>query len=58
MEKQKKLISLTQRQWEMLDAIKNRDGVDSNSTAIGYLVLEETKRRGIEILPVNKEIKR
>lgn len=58
MEKQKKLISLTQRQWEMLDAIKNRDGVDSNSTSIGYLVLEETKRRGIEILPVNKEIKR
>lgn len=58
MEKQKKLISLTKRQWEMLDAIKNRDGVDSNSTSIGYLVLEETKRRGIEILPVNKEIKR
>ncbi len=54
MEKQKKLISLTTRQWEMLDAIKNRDGVDSNSTAIGYLVLEETKRRGIEILPIIK----
>ena len=51
MEKQKKLITLTGKQLEMLYAIMKRDGTDSVSVAIGYLIKEEAERCGIKILP-------
>jgi hypothetical protein len=41
----KALISIPPLQWEMLEKIMQEDGQSSVSSALGYLISEENKRR-------------
>ena len=50
----KKLVSIADKHWDMIQQIMNDDGVSSLSVAIGYLIVEENKRRGKEVLPIIK----
>ena len=50
----KRLISFTDKQWDMLRAIMDADGLTSYSVAIGNLISIESKRRDKEVLPTIK----
>ena len=45
MAKIKKLVSFTDKQWDMLQKIMEQEGITAVSVALGYLISEETKRR-------------
>ena len=50
----KKLVSIADKHWDMMQQIMHDDGITSLSVAIGYLIVEENKRRGKEVLPIIK----
>jgi hypothetical protein len=51
----KRLISFTDKQWDMLRAIMDADGLTSYSVAIGNLIAVESKRRN-PLYMVNEDL--